>query len=80
MWMEEKLKTANAGSGDLEAFWFHRCQELQAAMQEKEDASAELEQQLEEQVEQTHVRSFLLNPAVSQTLSYDCQSRCPNEC
>lgn len=50
-WMEDKLKVANGQSGDAEARLFQRCQELQAAMQEKEDIIAQLEQQLEEQVE-----------------------------
>lgn len=57
-WMEEKLKVANGQSGDSEAHLFQRCQELQAAMQEKDDVVAQLEQQLEEQVEQIHVRTF----------------------
>lgn len=49
--MEEKLKVASNGqSGDSEARLFQRCQELQAAMREKDDAIARLEQQLEEQV------------------------------
>lgn len=54
-WMEEKLKVANGQSGDPEAGLFQRCQELQAAMQEKDAIIARLEQQLEEQVEQTDV-------------------------
>lgn len=62
--MEEKLKAANVESGDSEVRWFHRCQELQAAMQEKEDASAKLEQQLEEQVEQIHVRNAITAASV----------------
>lgn len=49
-WMEEKLKVANGQSGDPEARLFQRCQELQAAMQEKDAVIARLEQQLEEQV------------------------------
>lgn len=53
--MEEKLKVVNGQSGDPEARLFQRCQELQAAMQEKEAIIARLEQQLEEQVEQTDV-------------------------
>ncbi|TNM99764.1 hypothetical protein fugu_012797 [Takifugu bimaculatus] len=48
-WMEEKLKVANGQSGDPEARLFQRCQELQAAMQEKDAIIARLEQQLEEQ-------------------------------
>lgn len=50
-WMEEKLKVGNGQSEDSEARLFQRCQELQAAMQEKDDIIARLEQQLEEQVE-----------------------------
>lgn len=50
--MEEKLKVPNGQSGDPEACLFQRCQELQAAMQEKDAMIARLEQQLEEQVEQ----------------------------
>lgn len=81
--MEEKLKTANAGSGDLEACWFHRYQELQAAMQEKEDASAELEQQLQEQVEQIHTCEELHHssrrPQAELVQSVPC-SRAPQQC
>lgn len=50
-WMEEKLKVASGQLGDSEACLFQRCQELQGAMQEKDDVIAQLEQQLEEQVE-----------------------------
>lgn len=57
--MEEKLKVANGQSGDSEARLFRRCQELQAATQEKDEVIAQLEQQLEEQVEQTHVSNFI---------------------
>lgn len=53
--MEEKLKVANGQSGDPEVRLFQRCQELQAAMQEKDAIIARLEQQLEEQVEQADV-------------------------
>lgn len=53
--MEEKLKVANGQSGDPEARLFQRCQELQAAMREKDAVIARLEQLLEEQVEQTDV-------------------------
>uniref|UniRef100_A0A667XPN1 Pleckstrin homology, MyTH4 and FERM domain containing H2 n=1 Tax=Myripristis murdjan TaxID=586833 RepID=A0A667XPN1_9TELE len=48
-WMEEKLKAADGPSGDSEVRLFRRCQELQALVQEKEEAVALLEQQLEEQ-------------------------------
>ncbi|XP_033932934.1 pleckstrin homology domain-containing family H member 2-like, partial [Pseudochaenichthys georgianus] len=48
-WMEEKLKAPDSQSGDSEVRLFQRCQELQAVVQEKEDAIAQLEQQLEEQ-------------------------------
>lgn len=59
--MEDKLKVANGQSGDAEARLLQRCQELQAAMQEKEDIIAQLEQQLEEQVEHllTNTQRFL---------------------
>lgn len=57
--MEEKLKVENGQPEDSEARLFQRCQELQAAMQEKDDIIAQLEQQLEEQVEQIHVRNFI---------------------
>lgn len=50
-WMEEKLKVADCQSGGSEARLLQRCQELQAAMQEKDDIIAQLEQQLEEQVD-----------------------------
>uniref|UniRef100_A0A665TZS3 Pleckstrin homology domain containing, family H (with MyTH4 domain) member 2 n=1 Tax=Echeneis naucrates TaxID=173247 RepID=A0A665TZS3_ECHNA len=48
-WMEEKLKAADGHAGDSEVRLFQRCQELQAAVQEKEEVIAQLEQQLEEQ-------------------------------
>lgn len=54
-WMEEKQKVANGQSGDPEARLFQRCQELQAALQEKDAIIARLEQQLEEQVEHADV-------------------------
>lgn len=57
--MEEKLKVANGQSGDSEARLFRRCQELQAATQEKDEVIAQLEQQLEEQVEQRHGSNFI---------------------
>lgn len=52
--MEEKLKAPDSQTGDSEVRLFQRCQELQALVQEKEDAITQLEQQLEEQVK--HVR------------------------
>ncbi|KAL6101564.1 plekhh2 [Pungitius sinensis] len=48
-WMEEKLKASDSQSGDSEVRLFRRCQELQTVLQEKEEAIAQLEQQLEEQ-------------------------------
>ncbi|XP_029031270.1 pleckstrin homology domain-containing family H member 2 [Betta splendens] len=48
-WMEEKLKAPDGPSGDAEVRLFQLCQELQALVQEKEEAIAQLEQQLEEQ-------------------------------
>lgn len=53
-WMEEKLKAPDGQSGDSEMCLFQRCQELQSSVQEKENVIAQLEQQLEEQVEHTH--------------------------
>ncbi|XP_075933155.1 pleckstrin homology domain-containing family H member 2 isoform X1 [Anarhichas minor] len=53
-WMEEKLKAPDSQSGDSEVRLFRRCQELQALVQEKEDAIARLEQQLEEQKQIRH--------------------------
>uniref|UniRef100_A0A8B9RMW5 Pleckstrin homology domain containing, family H (with MyTH4 domain) member 2 n=1 Tax=Astyanax mexicanus TaxID=7994 RepID=A0A8B9RMW5_ASTMX len=49
-WMEERLKAADVQSGDSELRLFRRCQDLQAALQEKDELIAALEQQLEEQV------------------------------
>lgn len=77
--MEEKVKVANGQSGDLEARLFQRCQELQAAMQEKDTVIARLEQQLEEQVEQADVlpRSRALqqcsSPATSPLVPLDSE-------
>lgn len=52
--MEEKLKAPEGQSGeDSEVRLFQQCQELQALVQEKEDITAQLEQQLEEQVKKT---------------------------
>ncbi|KAI4888648.1 hypothetical protein NFI96_027080 [Prochilodus magdalenae] len=48
-WMEERLKAADVQSGDSELRLFRRCQDLQAALQEKEEHITALEQQLEEQ-------------------------------
>uniref|UniRef100_A0A8B9LQY0 Pleckstrin homology domain containing, family H (with MyTH4 domain) member 2 n=1 Tax=Astyanax mexicanus TaxID=7994 RepID=A0A8B9LQY0_ASTMX len=48
-WMEERLKAADVQSGDSELRLFRRCQDLQAALQEKDELIAALEQQLEEQ-------------------------------
>ncbi|CAG6017975.1 unnamed protein product [Menidia menidia] len=48
-WMEEKLKAPDGQSGDAEVRLFQQCQELQASLREREDAIAQLEQQLEEQ-------------------------------
>lgn len=44
------MKAANGQSGEPEARLFQRCQELQAAMQEKDAIIARMGQQLEEQV------------------------------
>lgn len=49
--MEKKLKAADGQSEDSEVHLVQRCQELQAFMQEKDDIIAQLERQLEEQVE-----------------------------
>lgn len=57
--MEEKLKAPDGQSGDSEVRLFQQCQELQALVQEKEDIIAQLEQQLEEQVENTHTKNFI---------------------
>lgn len=48
--MEEKLRAANGQSGEPEAGLLQRCQELQAAVREKDATIARLGQQLEEQV------------------------------
>ncbi|XP_058238898.1 pleckstrin homology domain-containing family H member 2 isoform X1 [Hemibagrus wyckioides] len=48
-WMEERLKATDVESGDSELKLFRRCQDLQAALQEKEELITSLEQQLEEQ-------------------------------
>uniref|UniRef100_A0AAR2KVQ1 Pleckstrin homology domain containing, family H (with MyTH4 domain) member 2 n=1 Tax=Pygocentrus nattereri TaxID=42514 RepID=A0AAR2KVQ1_PYGNA len=48
-WMEERLKAADVQSSDSELRLFRRCQDLQAALQEKEELITALEQQLEEQ-------------------------------
>lgn len=48
--MEERLKAADVESGDSELKFFRRCQDIQAALQEKEEIITSLEQQLEEQV------------------------------
>uniref|UniRef100_A0A8C3AVQ5 Pleckstrin homology, MyTH4 and FERM domain containing H2 n=1 Tax=Cyclopterus lumpus TaxID=8103 RepID=A0A8C3AVQ5_CYCLU len=48
-WTEEKLKAPESQSGDSEVRLFRRCQELRVLVQEKENAIAQLEQQLEEQ-------------------------------
>ncbi|KAB5581919.1 hypothetical protein PHYPO_G00181110 [Pangasianodon hypophthalmus] len=48
-WMEERLKATDLESGDSELKLFKRCQDLQAALQEKEELITSLEQQLEEQ-------------------------------
>lgn len=61
-WMEEKLSSPDGQSGDSEVRLFQRCQELQALAQEKEDAIARLEQQLEEQVERHQCSTFSLHP------------------
>lgn len=50
LWMEEHLKATEVESGDSELKLFRRCQELQTALQEKEELIISLEQQLEEQV------------------------------
>jgi len=49
--MEEKLKAPDGQSGDSEMRLFQQCRELQALVREKEDVIAQLEQQLEEQVQ-----------------------------
>lgn len=48
-WMEERLKATDVESADSELKLFRRCQDLQAALQEKEELITSLEQQLEEQ-------------------------------
>ncbi|KAK3554792.1 hypothetical protein QTP70_033487, partial [Hemibagrus guttatus] len=48
-WMEERLKATDVESGDSELTLFRRCQDLQAALQEKEELITSLEQHLEEQ-------------------------------
>ncbi|KAF7710663.1 pleckstrin homology domain-containing family H member 2 [Silurus meridionalis] len=48
-WMEERLKSTDVVSGESELKLFRRCQDLQAALQEKEELIMSLEQQLEEQ-------------------------------
>ncbi|KAM9476627.1 pleckstrin homology domain-containing family H member 2 isoform 1-T1 [Clarias gariepinus] len=48
-WMEERLKASDVESGVSELKLFRRCQDLQAALQEKEELITSLEQQLEEQ-------------------------------
>uniref|UniRef100_A0A4W4FBJ6 Pleckstrin homology domain containing, family H (with MyTH4 domain) member 2 n=1 Tax=Electrophorus electricus TaxID=8005 RepID=A0A4W4FBJ6_ELEEL len=48
-WMEERLKVTDVQSGDSELKLFRHCQDLQAALQEKEELITSLEQQLEEQ-------------------------------
>lgn len=57
--MEEKLKAPDGQSGESEVHLFQRCQELQSLVQEKEDVIAQLEQQLEEQVECTHMGKII---------------------
>ena len=57
--MEEKLKAPDGQSGDSEVRLFHRCQELQSLVQEKEDVISQLEQQLEEQVKHIHTKNFI---------------------
>lgn len=49
-WMEERLKATDVETGDSELKVFRHCQELQAALQKKEELITSLEQQLEEQV------------------------------
>lgn len=48
--MEERLKATDVESADSELKLFRRCQDLQAALQEKKELITSLEQQLEEQV------------------------------
>ncbi|RXN24767.1 pleckstrin homology domain-containing family H member 2 isoform X1 [Labeo rohita] len=48
-WMEERLKASDIQSSDSELRLFRRCQNLQTALQEKDDLIVTLEQQLEEQ-------------------------------
>lgn len=48
--MEERLKATDVESCDSELKLFRRCQDLQVALQEKEELITSLEQQLEEQV------------------------------
>lgn len=59
-WMEERLKAADVQSGDSELKLFRRCQDLQVALQEKEELIAALEHQLGEQVSTSpsHQRTF----------------------
>lgn len=63
------MKAANGQSGEPEARLFQRCQELQAAMQEKDAIIARLGQQLEEQVGSgpiRHERQHLTPPFTPQ--------------
>lgn len=55
--MEERLKATDVESGDSELKLLRRCQDLQAALQDKEELIMSLEQQLEEQVS-TSYRKF----------------------
>ncbi|XP_072293238.1 pleckstrin homology domain-containing family H member 2 [Eucyclogobius newberryi] len=48
-WMEEKLRSPEGQTGDSEVRLFEQCQDLTAALQEKNDTISHLEQQLEEQ-------------------------------
>ncbi|XP_066534880.1 pleckstrin homology domain-containing family H member 2 [Hoplias malabaricus] len=48
-WMEEHLKAADVQSGESELRLFRSCQDLQAALQEKDEIISALEQQVEEQ-------------------------------
>lgn len=55
--MEEKLKAPEGPCGDAEVRLFQQCQELQASLHKKEHHIAQLEQQLEEQVQDLSMSS-----------------------
>lgn len=75
-WMEERLKATDLESGDSELKLFRRCQDLQAALQEKEELITSLEQQVEEQVstssKQWGADRKFYNPEAKMTTSRPC--------